>query len=417
MKNRKPIFLLVLLAIFLVVGCDEEEKKETEQALNLSLCVLDIPGDVYIAEIIPMQIIGDRYHPSVQLAVTEINAGGGINGSTLGLITCDSENNPERAGNMLREVAATGLVGSIIGPSFSGEVIETMPIIKQLQIPCVSPTATMPPLSTADDGGYFFRTDVSDALLTTVFGGMIAANQYTSVAVVAPNDAWGTSIAEGMMTNINTEKTQVLFDTTSADFVANTISAISASNADAVVLVAYPTDEEAIIKAAQIETSIDVTWLLPNQHTDIIEAFGPYLDGAKGTLKKSMAGDPSFENYIASYTAAWGAAPESTQPTTTYDAVYLSAIAMVLSSDPTNGPMVMASLAKTSTGNVVRATEWSKILTEAAAGQMNYEGASGPVDFDANGDVAADFQEWTFTGGEFVNGDCWSASGTQIPCN
>ena len=57
----------------------------------------------------------------------------------------------------------------------------------------------------------------------------------------------------------------------------------------------------------------------------------------------------------------------------------------------------------TAPGEVILPGEWEKARTLIAAGtDINYEGATGGAEFDANGDVPGAFVEMTLQGGAFV---------------
>ena len=71
----------------------------------------------------------------VQFAVDEINAGGGINGRKLELITRDTGGEPTKAVNFAKQLAFVDKVDIIIGPVNSGESLATVPIVAKAGIP------------------------------------------------------------------------------------------------------------------------------------------------------------------------------------------------------------------------------------------------------------------------------------------
>jgi hypothetical protein len=55
-------------------------------------------------------------------------------------------------------------------------------------------------------------------------------------------------------------------------------------------------------------------------------------------------------------------------------------------------------------GVAVHPGEWERAVELLAAGEeINYEGASGSVDFDKNGDVPGTFAHWRVENGEIVD--------------
>jgi branched-chain amino acid transport system substrate-binding protein len=101
-----------------------------------------------------MSDLGISGRNSLQLAVSEINAGGGINGRPAELIVRNNENDPKQAEEAVRELIDSG-VDVIVGHMVSSMSIPTVPIINEHHIVMISPTTSTPELSGKDD--YFFR--------------------------------------------------------------------------------------------------------------------------------------------------------------------------------------------------------------------------------------------------------------------
>ncbi len=56
-------------------------------------------------------------------------------------------------------------------------------------------------------------------------------------------------------------------------------------------------------------------------------------------------------------------------------------------------------------GTIIRPGQWRGAVAALAAGQrITYVGASGPIEFDANGDVPGNVAQFTIQGGTFVRG-------------
>ena len=103
------------------------------------------------------------------------------------------------------------------------------------------------------------------------------------------------------------------------------------------------------------------------------------------------ASDPenvSYQLFADAYKAT-GMDPAAPYASHGYDATFLVALAIEKAgeADPAKIQAALREVAN-GPGEVIRPGEWDKAKALIAAGKdVNYEGASGSVDFDANGDV------------------------------
>jgi len=101
---------------------------------------------------------------------------------------------------------------------------------------------------------------------------------------------------------------------------------------------------------------------------------------------------------------------------TTYDAFKMAATGMALADDPANGEQIQAGLSNDShQGTKVSVGDWATIISEISAnGKVDVDGASGPINFDANGDVLSRFTRQQFNSeGKYEASGCWEGDGTE----
>src|SRR5205807_8195719 len=79
----------------------------------------------------------------------------------------------------------------------------------------------------------------------------------------------------------------------------------------------------------------------------------------------------------------------------TYDAVYLIALA-AQKAGSVNGTAIRDQLRPVSMapGTVIKPGQWATALSALSGGDVNWEGAAGSEDFDANGDVRGSYEVW-----------------------
>ncbi len=98
--------------------------------------------------------LGVQGRDGAQLAVDEINQGGGPAGRQLKLIVRDDRGSPDGAREADRELAREGVV-AIIGHMTSSQSVAAVPLINKLGVLMISPTTSTSQLSGLDDN--FFR--------------------------------------------------------------------------------------------------------------------------------------------------------------------------------------------------------------------------------------------------------------------
>jgi len=116
----------------------------------------------------------------------------------------------------------------------------------------------------------------------------------------------------------------------------------------------------------------------------------------EGTVPSASSG-ANFDAFKASFTSTYGQAPLTGNfDEHYYDAVYLAVLA-IEAAGKTDGTSIATHLQAVSsgTGTKYAASEFVQALADIDSGKaINYDGASGPVDFDQNGDVVAPYDIW-----------------------
>jgi branched-chain amino acid transport system substrate-binding protein len=87
----------------------------------------------------PSSSTGVGMNRGIQLAVEEINNGGGINGRKIELISRDTQSDPTKAVNAVAELTQRQKVAMIFGPVNSGEALAATPLIARDKTPMLHP--------------------------------------------------------------------------------------------------------------------------------------------------------------------------------------------------------------------------------------------------------------------------------------
>jgi branched-chain amino acid transport system substrate-binding protein len=327
----------------------------------------------------------------VELAIQDINEAGGVLGKPVEWTLEDSSDgdHPEVAPASATKLLDAG-VDAIVGAAASGVtrlIIDQVTKAKTVQI---SMSNTAPDLSTWDDGGYYFRTAPSDLLQGAIVGNQIVADGHESVAIIYQQTPYGEGLEAKAKAIMEEAGVQVVADESFPEAESNfdTIAdATMAADPDAVLVISY--DEFKKIAPALQKKGFDGSNLYlvdGNLANYSEESFAAYLEGAKGTLPggaldedfKQRAADLYLENHGEELT-------EFAYLAESYDAVILLALAAEQAGND-SGEAIKDNMQSVSTGGE-KVTNFADGLAAIKAGtDIDYDGYSGPIEFDDNGD-------------------------------
>lgn len=123
--------------------------------------------------------VGVASRNAVQLAVEDVNRNGGINGRKIELLVRDDANEPDIAIDEVRKLHAAG-ISVLIGPNISSIGVGILPVINELNLVTISPTASS--LVFADQDDYLFRINWTSQYNAQAYAHHYAARGITRVA-------------------------------------------------------------------------------------------------------------------------------------------------------------------------------------------------------------------------------------------
>ncbi len=349
-------------------------------------------GTLTIGALLPqtgdLAFLGPPEFAGVKLAVKEINAAGGVLGKPIKEIDTDSGDDAPDVANPSVDSLINQKADAIVGAAASGVSLNVIDKITGHGIVQFSPANTSDKLSTYPDKDLYFRTAPPDVLQGRVLADLIAEDGHQKLAIIARQDAYGTGLAE------NTEKfftegggevvAKEIYGTDTTNF-ASVVSKIKAASPDAIALVAFNETENIVPElVAQGLPNKSIPWYFVDGNLSNSYKFPKgTLEGAKGTLpgaaspeefqQKALAVDPKLEDF--SY------APES------YDAVNLIALAAEAAKSD-SGQAIGSQLINVSKGGE-KCSDFKSCKALLDAGKdIDYDGVSGPVEFNDVGDPA-----------------------------
>jgi branched-chain amino acid transport system substrate-binding protein len=335
-----------------------------------------------------LAFLGPPEEAGVNLAVKEINdAGLGID---IEAILRDSGDTTTDTATVSVTDLLSQDVSAIVGAASSGVSKTVIDQITGAGVVQFSPANTSAEFTDYEDNDLYWRTAPSDVLQGEVLGTQIADDGNSTLGLIVLNDAYGTGLAEYTTTAFESAGGEVvatsLFNEGDSNFAAQ-ISEVTAADPDAIAIISF--DQAKIITPALVGGGFpgDKLYFVDGNLADYSPDFAPGLiEGSKGTLPgldtatlgdftdRLLEIDPSLTDF--SYAAE------------SYDAVILIALAAFAAND-TSGEAIASYLQQVSggTGEGTKVTDFASGAEALAAGdQIDFDGYSGPITFDENGD-------------------------------
>jgi branched-chain amino acid transport system substrate-binding protein len=289
---------------------------------------------------------------------------------------------------------ADGISG-LIGGDCSGV---TGAILSNVAVPngmvMISPSATSPGLSTAEDNGLFFRTAPSDAREGQVMAEVLMDRGIKSIALTYTNNDYGKGLADAITTSFEAVGGEITISAShedgKADYSAE-VGALASAGGDLLVVAGYLDQGGLGIINSSLDSGAYETFGLPGGMIgDSLPAnVGSALNGSFGQI--AGAGGEGIDKLTAMATGFDATSPYTPE---SYDAAALFMLAMQAagSSAPADyGPKILdvanAPGEKIYPGDLAKALEILK-----AGGEVDYVGASA-VELIGPGESAGSYRE------------------------
>lgn len=359
---------------------------------------------------------GQAWVRGVRLAAAEVNAAGGLlGGRRVELDVVDSATAADAGVSGAEQVLSRGAV-VVIGDGGSGGSLAIYQMVTQMAgVPQISGSATSTTLTDANAAlgaaeRYFFRTAPQDGYQAQVVDRIATTTAHcTQLAILYQDDAYGMPLGQGIADLFSAHGTiaaMVAFTPAQPSY-ASEASMVATASPDCVALIAYPQDAGVILRNWETTSGAPtVQWIGTDGlfTSDFITEAGSdaRVDGIYGASPLTTPDTPEFNDFAARYDAAYGHAPENFVASY-YDATALALLAIERagSTDGADIRDALLEIGGPSGTQVERAAglrEALAALNAASPRPINYQGASGPIDFDENGDTVAPYEIWQIVG-------------------
>jgi branched-chain amino acid transport system substrate-binding protein len=185
----------------------------------------------------------------VTMAIDEINAAGGVLGQSVGYAVADDGTQPDVAATSLQHLLESDRVDAVVGPASSGTMLGILDEVRKAHVPICSGSNTSTDLSTADAGGYYFRTAPSDRLQGRALAEVVLKDRHKRIAVLARDNVENRALGNPLINRLEGGGAAIVadirFDPDVKSF-DSYVKKVAAAKPDAVVVLGDQTDNDVV---------------------------------------------------------------------------------------------------------------------------------------------------------------------------
>jgi len=331
---------------------------------------------------------GGGMQKAIILAASEINALGGVGGRKIEIFAEDSETSPEAGVRAAKKLIEVNKVQALLGTWSSGVAAAVMPLTDAAGI-VHSTNAGASNITSSK--GLMFRYSGLSVRVGEALGRFAAKRGHTRLATMAFNNPSGREITGGA--KAAWEKLghqlvgEVIYEPNRPSY-RSEVQKILAANPDAIVMGAYLPDFISILRETR-QAGSNVKFYTPawTVNQSLIDAVGPKAtEGVYVHDYVAALDSAAFKSFVDRFRKATGIdATENYYACCAYDMMVVVGLAAEAAAGKGALQDSMRTVANPPGDVVYDFAQGQKLLKEGR--KINYEGASGPIDFDQMGNV------------------------------
>jgi ABC-type branched-subunit amino acid transport system substrate-binding protein len=310
--------------------------------------------------------------------------------------TIDSQVEDTQTDPNAGQTAASSLVDAgypAVTGAASSEV--TIQVAENVFIPnnvvACSPASTSPAITDLDDNNLIWRTPPSDALQGQVLAQVATDNEGAeTAATMYVNNSYGQALSDSFVSAFDgTVQNEVSFPKGASSYSSQLSQALS-DDPDIVVVVGYPESGVQLFRDYYSEYDGETPFLVTDglQDSDLPSDVGNAMTNVQGSAP-SAAG-PGRDFFTTEYQNEFDSEP-GVFTSQAFDATAVCLLANAAAGE-SSGPAIaeqMQAVANPGGEEVTPSTLADGLAMAAEGTEIQYQGASSPVDFDENGDLRA----------------------------
>jgi branched-chain amino acid transport system substrate-binding protein len=364
MSNGKGVWVIILIvAVVLLVGINFI----SYQGITGNV-VSEGDGIIRIGWMGPLTGDAASYGESIKRGVELANKDSGL--KNIKITYEDSKCEGKEAVNAINKLISVDRVEAIIGEVCSGATLAAAPIAGENNVVLISSSSTSPELS--NSGSYIFRTVPSDALQGAFGAELVYERGYEKLAVLFSNEEYGVGFNKVLEDSFKGEVvSSEAFERGSTDL-RSQLTKIKNAKPDAIYIISNSPDSAvaALQQIREIGLKVGIFGSEGLKSPDTLEAGS----GAEGLIITSVS--TGSEEFIQKHIDMFGEEP-GPFASQAYDA--FTALALTIKKGASTGEEIRDELK-----------------------DISFEGESGKIEFDSNGDISGNYNVEQVVTGKFV---------------
>ncbi|SLN64352.1 ABC transporter substrate-binding protein [Oceanibacterium hippocampi] len=336
---------------------------------------------------------GSGTQKTILFAAQEVNDAGGAAGRMFEVFAEDTQTAPEAGVLAAKKLIEVNKVDAIFGTWSSGVTLAIMPLTDAANVILMTNSGAAS-ISTLDTKDLVYRYSTTGIRSGRAISGVIEKEGLTRVATMAFNNASGRDLVAGVKSGWEEKGhslvAEVVYEPNRPGY-RSELQQILAAKPEIIMLGSYLPDTTIIVREAR-QMGSDVRFIGPGYAIapKLSESLGAEaVEGLMAVDYVSSLDSSAYAHFSKRYQDEMGSdVGENFYASCAYDMVQCTALAIEAAGPGADNTKIAANLRKVSNpgGKVVSGfAEGKKLL--AAGEEINYEGASGPLDFDEHGDV------------------------------
>ncbi|WNG55185.1 amino acid ABC transporter substrate-binding protein [Archangium gephyra] len=364
------------------------------------------------------------------LALEEVNQRR-LNGKQIALYFCDTGSSKDVAEKQARWLVNDKKVAALLTAG-SSQTLAVADVAIPANVLTMSYSASSPEITAKPDTnggpvGLLWRTSPSDAIQGSVIANLLRSDSRfglpAKVGILYVEDPYGQGLSNIISEQLSTGATRVanrpFLYQRGGDVKAVLDSLDMSYDPDVTVLIGFADDAKTILKEASTRTNLK----RENGHrwffSDSVKDNAVLADSLAASQAQNFYGTApaqgtgqAFSTFRARFLDKYKKEPAAYAYTSNaYDAMYLLALGASYSQSTSNavtGVKIAEALMRVSSGSSSTSTQltnsnFTGLAAQLASGQsVNIEGASGPLNFDVNGEARAPVELWQVSDTGFV---------------
>ncbi|MFC6787033.1 ABC transporter substrate-binding protein [Halobaculum halobium] len=351
-----------------------------------------------------LSAFGQRNQRGMELALADVNEVG-IGGRDLNIIVEDSESQSQAGVSAAQKLVNQDGVPFVIGAVGSGVSLAIYEsVIQGTDVVQLSQNSTSPDLT---DFPGLLRMSPTGSTQSTALANIISEDGYDSVALAWVNNDYGQGLAETFREEWGGDIAYDEPHDQGQSSYSSTVSGMANSGADAWLFItyqpeftsmaqeAYSNGYEAQFYGADSVQGSDVLGNTPEGS----------LDGMKIVVPSAAIDQENYQNFASEFEAEYGDSPTSWSAFA-YDCVITAALSIATADEFTGAALqeTVREVTRPEGETVFTFAEAMDVLgDDGSAADIDYQGVSGPIDFDENGDPVGFLQILSVENHEYVS--------------